>query len=56
MSMIFIIKIKCESCSVVSNSVTPWTVTFQLSLHEILQAGILKWVAISSRASSQPRD
>ena len=34
-----------------SNSATPWTV------HGILQAKILKWVAISSsRGSSQPRD
>ena len=41
-----------ESCSVVSGSVTPWTV-----VHGILQARILGWVAFPfSRGSSQPRD
>ena len=37
---------------------TPWTVTLPgSSVHGILQARILKWVAISfSRGSSQPRD
>ena len=40
-----------ESCSVVSDSVTTWTV------HGILQARILEWVAFPfSRGSSQPRD
>ena len=36
----------------------PWTVARQaLSVHGILQARILKWVAIPfSRGSSQPRD
>ena len=57
-SMTFIIKIKCESCSVVSNSL--WSLhcsPLGFSVHEILQARILKWVAMpSSRASSQPRD
>ena len=44
--------------SVMSNSVTPWTVTCQAPLSiGILQARILEWVAISScRGSSQPRD
>ena len=41
-------------CSVMSNSVTPWTVT---SVHGILQARILEWVAIAfSRGSSLVRD
>ena len=47
------------SCSVVSNScVTPWTIAHQVLLSmEILQAGIMEWVAMpSSRGSSQPRD
>ena len=36
---------------------TPWTVACQASLHGILQARILQWVAISySRASSPPSD
>ena len=37
---------------------TPWTVARQaLSVHWILQARILEWVAISfSRGHSQPRD
>ena len=40
--------------SAVSDSVTQWTVT---SVHEILQARILEWVAIPfSRGSSQTRD
>ena len=42
----------CESCSVVSNSATPWTV-----VHGILQARILEWIDFPfSRGSSQPRD
>ena len=46
------------SRSVVSNSVTLWTVALQAPLSmEILQARILEWVAMpSSRGSSQPRD
>ena len=44
-------KSKSESCLVVSNVVTPWTV-----VHEILQARILEWVAFPfSRVSSQSR-
>jgi len=41
-----------DSCSVVSDSLwPPWTI------HGILQAGILDWVAFPfSRGSSQPRD
>ena len=40
-------KVKSVSCSVVSDSATPWTV----------QARTLEWVAIPfSRASSRPRD
>ena len=40
-----------ESHSVMSDSMVPWTV------HGILQARILKWVAFPfSRGSSQPRD
>ena len=36
------------SCSVVSNSATPWTVAHQApSVHEVLQARILEGVAIS---------
>ena len=46
------------SCSVVSDSATPWTVACQAPLSMgILQARILEWVAMpSSRGSSQPRD
>ena len=46
------------SRSVVSNSVTSWTVAHQVPLSMgILQARILEWVAISfSRGSSQPKD
>ena len=45
------------SHSVVSYSVTPWTVARQASLSMgIFQARILEWVAMpSSRGSSQPR-
>ena len=35
-----------ESCSVLSDFVTLWTVANHTSLHGILQAGILEWVAI----------
>ena len=46
------------SCSVVSDSATPWTVARQDPLSVgILLARIPEWVAISySRGSSQPRD
>ena len=50
---------KTESCSVMSNSVTPWTVCSppDSSVHGILQARTLEWAAISfSRGSSQLRD
>ena len=41
-----------ESCSVMSNSATS-----DYTVHGILQARILEWVAVlSSRVSSQPRD
>ena len=47
-----------RSHSVVSDSVTPWTVARQAPLSRgIVQARILEWVAMpSSRGSSQPRD
>ena len=43
---------------VMSNSATPWSVTHQApSVHGILQARILQWVAISFfRGCSRPRD
>ena len=43
---------------VVSDSVTPWTYSPPgTSIHGILQARILEWVAMpSSRESYQPRD
>ena len=46
------------NCSVVSDSVTPWTVAPHVRLSmAILQARILEWVAMpSSRGPSQPRD
>ena len=46
------------TCSVKSDSATPWTVARQAPLSiRILQTRILEWVAMpSSRASSQPRD
>ena len=51
---------KCESVShsVVSDSVTPWTVAPPgSSVQGILQARILEWIAIPfSRESSQPKD
>ena len=41
--------------SVVSDSVTPWTVACQASVYRILQVRTLEWVAIPfSRESSQP--
>ena len=46
-AFVYMSKEKCESCSVVSDSLLPG----------ILQAGILEWVAIPfPRGSSQPRD
>ena len=48
-----------SACSVMSDSVTPCMdcSTLGSSVHGILQARILEWVAISfSRGSSQPRD
>ena len=46
---LFIFCVKCESCSVVSDSLRPHTV------HRILQTRILEWVAFPfSRGSSQP--
>ena len=45
------------SHSVVSNSVTPWTVAHQAPLSMGILARILEWVAISSsRESCQPMD
>ena len=45
------------SHSVMSDSVTPWTIAHQAPLSGILQTRILQWVAKpSSRGSSQPRD
>ena len=54
----------CKFCvcmlshSVVSDSVTPWTVAYLgSSVHGIFQANILEWIAMpSSRGSSQLRD
>ena len=44
---------ECGSCSVVSDSATPMDCT----VHGILQARILQWVAVPfSRGNSQPRD
>ena len=46
---------RAESLSRVRLFVTPWTVARQASLHGILQARVLGWVAISSsRGSSRP--
>ena len=48
------IRKESESCSVVSDSLHPWTIYI---VHGILQARILEWVAFPfSRGSSQPRD
>ena len=47
----------CESLSRVRHFVTPQTETLQASVHGILQARILEWVAMPfSRGSSQPKD
>ena len=46
-----------HSLSLVGLFVASWTVAHQASVHEISQARILEWVAISSsRGSSRPRD
>ena len=58
----FLKKLKIELCvcSVISDSLQPHGLTYNLpgsSLHGILQARILEWIAIVfSRRSSQPRD
>ena len=45
------------SHSVVSNSATLWTVTYQAPVHGILQARILEWITTPfSKGSSWPRD
>ena len=47
----------CVNCSVVSNSVTSWTVAFQAPLLGISQAKILEWVSIPfPRGSFSHRD
>ena len=52
------VKVKMKSPSHVRLFATPWTSSLPgSSLHGILQARVLEWVAISfSRGSSQPRD
>ena len=51
LSFLSFITLYSESCSVVPDSATPWTV------HGILQARILEWVVFPfSRESSLPRD
>ena len=54
----FVLGLAVFSCSVMSDSVTPWTVACQAPLSMgNLQARILELVAMSSsRGSSQPRD
>ena len=37
----------CVSCTVVSDSETPWTVACQIPVHGVFLARILEWVAIS---------
>ena len=51
-------KVKVKSLSRVRFFATPWTSSLQgCSLHGILQARVLEWVAISfSKGSSRPRD
>ena len=45
----------CESCSLVSDSATPWSMVY--TVHGILQYRILEWAAFPfSKGSSQPRD
>ena len=48
----------CYVTAVLSDSLLPWDCSPPVSsVHGILQARILEWVAVpSSRASSQPRD
>ena len=49
--------VSLPSCSVMSDSATPWTSLPGCSVHEILQARILEWVPmLSSRRFSWPRD
>ena len=52
------VKVKVRSLSPVQLFVTPWNSSLPgSSLHGILQARVLEWVAISfSRGSSRPRD
>ena len=53
------LKVKVKSLSRVQDFVIPWTVCSLpgSSVHRILQARVLEWIAISSsRRSSQPRD
>ena len=51
------LKMKVKSVSRVRLSATPWTGPLHSSVHGILQARILEWVAFPfSRGSSQPRD
>ena len=50
-------KWKCYLLSCIWLFATPWAVAHRSSVHRILQARILEWVAISfSRGSSWPRD
>ena len=56
---VLIICMHVQSLSCVQLCATPWTVAHQapLSVHGILQARILEWVAMpSSRGPSRPRD
>ena len=56
--MIYGLDVKVKSLSRVRLVATPWTVAYPgSSIHGILQARTLEWVAISFfRGSSQPRD
>ena len=54
---ILFLKIKLSLQTLYNSLLDPWTVAHQSSLHGILQARILEWVAMpSSRGSSWPRD
>ena len=44
----------CVSCSVVSDSATPWAVARQASVHGILQARILEWMCVSHSVIPNP--
>ena len=58
-SILYDWKVKVKSLSLVWLFVTPWTVAYQAgsSVHGILPARVLEWVAISfARGSSWPRD